>query len=78
MAISRRLLPLFLRRGAGAGARAHLSMAAAAAPAASASEEEDEQSVTVKGVRISGRPLYMDMQATTPVDPRVLDAMLPF
>ncbi|RLM84801.1 uncharacterized protein C2845_PM04G15140 [Panicum miliaceum] len=76
MALSRRLLPLFLRRGA--GARAHLSTAAAAAPAASASEEEDEQSVTVKGVRISGRPLYMDMQATTPVDPRVLDAMLPF
>lgn len=28
--------------------------------------------------KFSGRPLYMDVQATTPLDPRVLDAMLPF
>ena len=24
------------------------------------------------------RPLYLDAQATTPLDPRVLDSMLPF
>ena len=32
----------------------------------------------IKGVEMVGRPLYLDMQATSPVDPRVVDAMLPF
>ncbi|XP_031495895.1 cysteine desulfurase, mitochondrial [Nymphaea colorata] len=39
---------------------------------------DEGSNISMKGVRIAGRPLYLDMQATSPVDPRVLDAMLPF
>ncbi|KAK8957092.1 hypothetical protein KSP39_PZI000385 [Platanthera zijinensis] len=42
------------------------------------SADAEDGTITMKGVRISGRPLYLDMQATTPLDPRVVDAMLPF
>ncbi|MED6210619.1 cysteine desulfurase [Stylosanthes scabra] len=61
--------------------RQPLSTAAAAAAAAAADSPqpyEDAAGITMKGVKISGRPLYLDVQATSPVDPRVLDAMLPF
>lgn len=55
-----------------------LSTAAAAAAAPAPEPFEDPNEISMKGVKILGRPLYLDMQATSPVDPRVLDAMLPF
>jgi len=33
---------------------------------------------SIKGEALQGRPAYLDFQATTPLDPRVLDAMMPF
>jgi cysteine desulfurase len=58
--------------------RQPFSTAAAAAITDSPNHEETTAGITMKGVKISGRPLYLDVQATSPVDPRVLDAMLPF
>ena len=37
-----------------------------------------ESFVESKGVLLKGAPVYLDTQATTPLDPRVLDYMLPF
>ncbi|KAL5556142.1 hypothetical protein UlMin_038378 [Ulmus minor] len=51
---------------------------AVASPVSAQEPYEDPNEIIMKGVRITGRPLYLDMQATSPVDPRVLDAMLPF
>jgi cysteine desulfurase len=55
-----------------------LSTATSAAATTDPHEDDTTNGVVMKGVRISGRPLYLDMQATSPVDPRVLDSMLPF
>ncbi|KAL8167352.1 hypothetical protein V2J09_008851 [Rumex salicifolius] len=61
----------------GAGHNSLRQLSTAAAESIPGTQEE-EDGITMKGVKIPGRPLYLDMQATSPVDPRVLDAMLPF
>lgn len=42
------------------------------------SDKTHSPGFSIKGQAISGRPAYLDFQATTPLDPRVLDAMMPF
>ena len=54
------------------------SSASSASSAAMMGKGMLEPEFEMKGVTLRGRPMYLDMQATTPLDPRVLDAMLPF
>ncbi|CAN6482186.1 unnamed protein product [Victoria cruziana] len=77
---------IVLAAGLRLGGRSFRPMSTAAvarvelSPASSSGGDAGDEgsSISMKGVRIAGRPLYLDMQATSPVDPRVLDAMLPF
>ncbi|XP_020598426.1 cysteine desulfurase, mitochondrial-like [Phalaenopsis equestris] len=73
--LARRLMPSY--RPLSSSSAASLS-SVEISPHFTNSADEEDGIISMKGVRISGRPLYLDMQATTPVDPRIVDAMLPF
>lgn len=76
--ISRTVSQLWRARASGAVAVAGQRFQSTAAAAVAVEEEPKGMGLMMKGVKMEGRPLYLDMQATSPVDPRVLDAMLPF
>ena len=62
-----------------AGTAAAAWASAATDPAAGAAAEAAKRGPrVVVGPRVSARPFYFDYQATTPVDPRVLDTMMTF
>ena len=68
-------------KSAAAAASSRPSASAAATRSFSAQLQEDDPNdgrFSIQGTFREGRASYLDMSATTPMDPRVLDKMMPF
>lgn len=62
----------------GGGLTRLLKPSVALQPARTHFDETEARDFSIKGSFKDGRSIYLDMQATTPMDPRVMDAMAPF